>query len=214
MAAPGTSTQMLAFTSTETTVVPKTRVGAHSQQVARYLSEDLQALMRQTSIDLARWLQIPPNEYPSDALFLAELLCNDLEQMLHDRLITGVHVLLCENRLDPRRGGYRVGYHAEYRMQFSALLLKEEALNQYCGRPQFPADVASWERFALLIDWDPQASPQEIEQVRRPRYLFDWVPADDCYDTNSLVQYGGGGLGTVVVRLRSAVPRSVPDQAP
>ncbi len=212
---PGTgtgSTTFLATEATETQTFAAPRVGTRTQQAARYLADDLRTLVNKAHIDLARWLEIPSGstEYVTNPAFLADLICNDIEQLLRDRLITGVHFLLSDTRIDPSSKAYPVRYHVQYLIDIPERSLSDDALVQYGGRIQ-PPDTASLEaRFALLIDWDRQATAEEIAEVRRPLYFFDWRPVNDRYDANSLVRYRTGGLGTEVVRFESATPRNIP----
>src|SRR5216683_7207584 len=86
-------------TQTQTYTVPK--VGTKTQQVSRYLADDLRGLVEDAQIDLNDCLGIPPDGYVTSFEFLADLICNDIEQMLRDGLITGVHFLLSEVTPDP-----------------------------------------------------------------------------------------------------------------
>ncbi|SRR5579883_3447969 len=214
MGNPGVGVQAMTFQVHPSTMT-QVRVGTTTQQIARFLAEDLHILVHEANLDLADWLGIHSDEYPSDPALLVELICNDIEVMLRQRLITGVRFLLSEEKPDQNTNRYRLGYLVEYRIgDIPVRTLNTNPLTAYGGRLQMPNQTSKWPRFALLIDWDPRADRNEVASVMRPSYLFDWVAVNDTYDANSLVEYRRGGLGTVVVRIESTVPGNIPPAQP
>ena len=209
---PGTGTGSTIFLATEATEMQTfaaPRVGTRTQQLTRYLADDLHMLVKDGQIDLAYWLGIPPSEYITDSEFLADIICNDIEQILRDGFIRGVHFLLSDTQPDPMSGCYNLRYHVQYRIDIPVRQLSDDALQQSSDRLQLPRDASLGARFALLIDWNPQLNPAEIELVRRPRYFFDWVPINERYGATSLVRYRTDGLTTEIVQIESTVARNI-----
>ena len=119
-------------------------------------------------------------------------------------MITGIHLLLGEPRLDPNSHAYPLRYHAMY--------LVDEATNVHRslnpdvqrvgGHLAPPKEAANGARCDLLIDWNTTASVQR-RLVCRPDYYFDWKPEQHCFDATMLVNYRIGSLeynGTTLVR--------------
>jgi hypothetical protein len=189
-------------TRTQSYTVP--RVATKTQQISRYLADDLCGLVEDAQIDLKDSLGMPPDGYTTTDEFLAHLICNDIEQMLRDGLITGVHFLLSEDTQDPNTGFYNLRYHVEYQIdndQVAQRSLGGNALQQFGERLTPPSAATVKARFALLIDWSPRITLDDIKEVQRPRYFFDWLPANNRFDGTSLVRFSVGGLGTEVTRI-------------
>jgi hypothetical protein len=158
--------------TTEVTVVP--RVITQSQQIARYFAEDLLQFLKDARIDLARELQIPA-DYTQGPVELVEMLYDDLTHMLRDGLITGIHLLLSEQKADPATHAYPLRYHAWYLIQMPERTLKNSEAKRFGGKLAPPKKIADDARFVLLIDWNMTANERR-RQARRPEYCFDWVP--------------------------------------
>ncbi len=212
MGAPGTGSSSETYVETELTVTPKTFVASKPQQVARYLADDLQDLIRTTRLPLADALGIPPSSrsrYVRNPEHLVDLLFNDITRMLVDRLVTCVHLLLSEPKMDANVRAYKLLYHARYDINIPERSLLEEVLQEYGGRLSVGKLNPGNARFALVIDWAPRAQREDIARVRRPNYNFDWVPLAERYDTGGTVEVRRGGLGDVVVRIESMRPIDV-----
>ena len=212
MASSSSGTETFAtVASTQTSTFALTTTATRTQQAARYIADDLRGLVREAGINLAAALGIPPDEsYVTDAEHLAELICNDIEQMLRDRLIIGVHFLLCEKQLDQTTNAFNIKYHVEYKINLPQRSVIDEVLSGFKDRLLLPRTAAARTRFVLLIDWDPTVNREEIKLVERPRYFFDWRPPNDRYDASSLVHYRTGGLDTIIVRTEFAHPGNIP----
>lgn len=205
------STYEEAYVESDATV--QTYVATMPQQVARYLGDDLQDLIRTTGLSLADALDIPPgsrNRYVRNPEHLVDLLFNDITRMLNDRLVQRVHLLLCDPHLDENSGAYKVLYHARYDISIPQRSLAREELKEAGGRLNIGRLNPGNTRFALVIDWSPRASPAEIRNARRPHYNFDWAPLTDSFDQSGTVEYRRGGLGHIVVRIESMRPRDIP----
>jgi hypothetical protein len=201
----GTATQTITITATRT------------QQVARYFADDLRYLIQEAQIDLPYWLEIPPEEqdYLLSSEDLAELLCNDIEQMLRDKLINGVHFMLSELQPDPNTNKYNLKYHVNYQVNLAPRTLSNDPLTPFGGRLEIPDVAKTAVRFVLVIDWVPGITPENIEGVRRPYYFFDWYAPTDRFDSSCLVSYHpagmeGAGSGVVVTRVEWTAPGNVP----
>lgn len=210
MGAPGTGTASTTFVATETDTHTKTRVATKTQQVAHYLAEDLDSFVEQTNLDLARWLGIPRDQYVGGVNYLVDLLFDDVERMLRERLITGLHLILSEPEPDKNTHMYTMRYHAHYTIAIPERSLVNDILPEYGGRLKPPKELAPGARFVLMIDWDPRADTKKIKEAKPPDYFFHWEPLNQRYDANSLVRFREGRLGTEVVRIESAAPRHIP----
>jgi hypothetical protein len=216
MAGTNVGTQVYATvssTATQTFTITATR----TQQVARYFADDLRDLIREANIDLPYWLEIPPEEqdYLLSSEDLAELLCNDIEQMLRDKLISGVHFMLSELQPDPNTNKFNLKYHVNYQINLAQRTLSNDPLLPFGGRLEVPDAATTAARFVLVIDWVPGITPENIEGVRRPHYFFDWYAPTDRFDSSCLVSYRMGGMddagsGVVVTRVELTAPGNVP----
>lgn len=185
--------------TTEATVVA--RIVTQSEQIARYFTEDLTHFIDETNFNLIEELQIP-SEYARSSEEAIELLYDDLSHMLRDRVITGIHLLLSEQKIDPNSQSYPLRYHAMYLITAPPTTAPTRTLQdqqKQQGGLRFGGLLAppknSWinARFALLIDWDLSANERR-RQVRRPEYHFDWVPRQERFDATTLVRFREGGM--------------------
>jgi len=153
------------------------------EQVAHVLAEDLRLLIDRAALDLAVVLGISLDEYLPQSEDLAEELCDDVERLLQHRLLTAVHLLLCNPMPDPATGSYLVLYHIEYAAALPRTTAPEPS------RKTFQRMLASEREnalvdlhVALVVDWDAHADAQKRSQLRRPYYNFDWYSEHDpCY---------------------------------
>lgn len=193
---PNASTSTTTYADTETTshstVIPS--IITRSEQIAHYFADDLEEFLRLTHIDLAKELQIPYG-YSHDSRDIVSLLYDDLSHMLRDELITGIHLLLSDNRLDSSTGAYLVRYHVQYTVDASRSLSSSVSSQpqRFGGLVAPPKDVWWDARFALLIDWNKGAGAKRY-RVRRPDYNFDWVPEASRFDATSVLLYRQGSL--------------------
>jgi len=202
-----TETYTTTTATAEAVVVP--RVITQSEQVARYFTEDLTYFLRETGINLLDELQIPTDYAHSDREAL-EMLYDDLAHMLRDQLITGIHLLLAEPKLDPNMHAYPLRYHAMYLVEMPARgaggSVQDTQARRQGGYLAPPKQSWVGARFALLIDWNRSASERRL-QAHRPEYCFDWVTRETRYDATTLIRYREGGLtsdGAQVVRRSEA----------
>ncbi|HTK12125.1 MAG TPA: hypothetical protein VL485_33445 [Ktedonobacteraceae bacterium] len=194
-----TETYDTTASTTEATVTP--RVMTQTEQIARYFTDDLTQFVHIANLDLAHELEIPAEE-AGDTQEIIEMLFDDLSHMLREGLITGIHLLLSEPRVDANTGAYPLRYHALYTINQPAVAQRSLKAQRFGGSIEPPDRVWVGARFALLIDWNKSADRRRL-QVRRPEYLFDWVPEQTRFDATSLVRYREGGLtsnGAEVVR--------------
>lgn len=210
MTTSGSQTETYANTKDTTEVTVVARVMTQSEQIARYFTDDLQRFVQVAHINLMQELAIPA-EYASSNEEVIEMLYDDLTHMLREGLITGVHLLLSEPRLDPNSHAYPLRYHAQYLINAPSGVARTLQNNAQRFGGELAPLQRIWEnaRFALLIDWNPSANARR-RQVRRPAYCFDWVPDQDRFDATCLIRYREGGMtynGVVVVeRTESASP--------
>jgi hypothetical protein len=187
-------TETYAYTrdTTKVTVVP--RIITQSEQIARYFTEDLVEFVKQANIDLMRELEIPP-EYARNTDEVVWMLFDDISHMLRDGLITGVHLLLSEPKIDPNSHAYPLRYHAMYTINNPERSLRKpsDTLRRFNGFLAPPRNVWIGARFALLIDWNASAN-QRRRQAHRPEYCFDWVPEQSRFDETSLIRYREGRM--------------------
>ena len=174
--------------STVTTTVTS-QVITQTDQIASYFIKDLEKFVQYAHIDLIDALQIPP-DYSQDTGDIILLLYEDISHMLRDELIVGIHLILCENELDPNTGSYPLRYHVFYAIN--------NASAPAAGTPmppapkgtelQIPPEIWRNTRFSLLIDWDERAIDKHFH-VRRPNYCFDWIPEEMRFDAANLIQW-------------------------
>ncbi len=196
----GTTTYQHVNAGTESGTVTQTMT--ITEQIARFFADDLLKIVRQANIDIARSLGANGEDYLTDPDQLIWLLCNDLEQMLADGLINRVHFMLCEEEPGGTGGAYRVGYHAEY--QIMSTRVGGDMLEY--GQLRLPRDATLWQKFVLVIDWDPTAPVELRRQCVYPKYIFNWFSPSESFDTRYLVRFERGGLGTAVARIQYAQP--------
>src|SRR5262249_1239951 len=148
--------------------------GTVTQQISRYLADDLRLLLKETRADLADVLGIPPEERTplTTSDDLPELVCNDIEQMLRDQLIPAVHFLLSDVNRDQNTFKYNIKYHVQYQMEMGqARALAPTALKSYGGSLSVPVQATAQSQLVILIDWSPTISEIEKETVSYPRYF-------------------------------------------
>lgn len=200
-------------TTEKTTVTPL--ITTQSEAIATYFIDDLTDFIRDMRIDLLKYLEFPPEE-SQDLHEVLQMLFDDLARMLRDRLITGIHLLLSANELDPNVHAYPVLYHAHYQVFVHERILgapkdEEPKSERWGGRLEPPPIAWTHARFALLIDWAPSASRERRKRVNRKfGYLFDWVPDNARYDPSSLLKFRDGGLTMVGANLATRVELQVP----
>lgn len=193
----GARTEAYQHTKATSEVIVVPRIITQSEQIARYFTEDLTKFVELTNIDLMSYLNIPP-DYAHNTEGVIFMLFDDLSHMLRDGLITAIHLLLSDPKVDPNSHAYPLRYHAMYTIDTSraaARTLKkaEDTMKRFNGHLAPPKKVWIDARFALLIDWNPTAAERR-RNVRRPEYCFDWVPEKARFDATSLVRYREGGM--------------------
>lgn len=215
MSTSGARTETYAWSTEKAEAIVVPRVGTHSEQrsithseqIARYFTEDLTYFLQETGFSLLKELQIP-TEYARSNREVVEMLYDDLAHMLRARLITGIHLLLAEPRLDPNSQAYPLRYHAMYLLEWPAGEAQSGDTRAMRLGGHLAPPKQSWAkaRFALLIDWDRSATDRRRE-ARRPEYCFDWVAEEDRYDDTTVIRYREGNLtsgGRVIVQRREA----------
>jgi len=160
------------------------------EQVAHVLAEDLHLLIDRAALDLAVVLGISLDEYLPQSEDLAEELCDDVERLLQHRLLTAVHLLLCNPTPDPATGSYLVLYHIEYAAVLPRTTAPEpsrETLQRMLASERESALAQL--HVALVVDWDTHATAQKRAQLRRPQYNFDWYSQHDPYYPATVVRF-------------------------
>ncbi len=210
---PNSGTKAEQYVIAENTVVvsvtAQTQLIVQSEQIARYFTEDLLHLVNIADINIAKELQVPDG-YSHAREELIEMLYDDLSHMLRNGLITGIHLLLSEPEPDKNVNAYVLRYHAQYLIDNPERSLKTGA-SQSGGVIAPPKNIWSGARFVLLIDWNANVGDQHRD-VRRPEYLFDWVPEEGRYDGTMLVRYRDGGMtvnGATVERREFTLPKAL-----
>lgn len=203
----GTSTYATTSSTSSTTVVPS--IITQSDQIAIYFANDLEAFVDHTYINLAREFQIP-YEYSQETKDIINMLYADISHMLRDRLITGIHIILSDDAMDPGANAYLVRYHVCYTIDNPNVLLPSNGTEADVtgGLVMPPPKVWQNARFALLIDWSPESKGRR-HLVRRPNYLFDWMPREERFDATNVIRYHEGSLvaeNASVKRYQAAPP--------
>lgn len=208
------STTQSASASSSSTIVTS-QVITQTDQIASYFIKDLEKFVRYAHVDLIDALQVPP-DYSQDVADIIVLLYEDISHMLRDRLIVGIHLLLCENELDPNTGSYPLRYHVSYAIN-NPLAPAAGTPTPATGTPpaapkgtelQIPPEIWRNTRFSLLVDWDENAIDKHFH-VRRPNYCFDWIPEEMRFDAVNLVQWQDAGIvlgGAEVNRAETVSP--------
>jgi hypothetical protein len=189
----GVGTPKETFLLTEQTlrgqVDPRLVMYDRPEQVAHVLAEDLRLLIDHAALDLAAILGISLDDYLSHSEDLAEELCDDIERLLQHRLLTAVHLLLCDPLPDPQTGSYRVRYHMEYAAALPRIKTPEpsrDALQRLLASEQGQLERL---HVALVVDWDARADMQKRAQLRRPQYNFDWYAEHDPRYEKTVVRF-------------------------
>lgn len=190
----------------------ETNVMTRSEQIARYLGDDLLYLVKRASIDLGEWLGVP-TDYVRDPDYLVQMICADVELMLRNGLINGADIMVTDPQPDTS-GQYSVRYLSRYLIEgpTEGNPVNPQPAKFWGGliRPPDPT-LASAFHFVFGIEWRPDVDQQARSEVRTPKYLFDWVPADGSYDSSQLVgvRYGGMEIsGASVMRVEFIDPRT------
>ena len=205
----GTKTYIQTKLTPQVTVVPS--IITQSDQIARYFAKDLESFVQHTHIDLAREFQIP-DVYSHNTNDIINMLYADISHMLRDGLITGIHLVLSDDKMDPGSNAYLVRYHVRYTIENPNVPFPSASPGQVTTRGDglTMPDPKVWRgaRFALLIDWSP-ASKGKRDKIRRPEYWFDWLPREERFDATGTLRYSEGGLevdSANVLRYESAPP--------
>lgn len=213
----GIGSKTKAEAEVKTKVTTDTDPIVQSEEIARYLGDDLREFVEKKNIDLAAYLHVSP-ESLLDTVNLIKRLCADIEQMLRRQLIRGVHLLLSDRVQDPNAAAetYKLTYHARYLIYQPERVLRPESEAPWGDRLLPPPDAAGGARFAVLIEWSPEATAQLRASVHWPDYLFNWVPEEAQYDASRLISYRFGGMmasGAEVKRVESSTPESLKNAA-
>lgn len=215
-----TSTYLTTDQTVQATIVPK--IITQSDEIATYFAEDLEEFVRLTHTDLALAFQVP-HEYSQNSRDIINMLYEDISHMLRDGLITGVHLVLSDNIMDPGSNAFIVRYHAQYLIDNpdpNISTIPTQPLNgqspadpqqdgRFGGLLAPPKDVWRDSLFALLIDWSPTARNRR-HSIHRPEYCFDWVTQEKRFDATNVLQFRDGGLAvdsaTVAKRIEFLPP--------
>ena len=206
------------FLETDNTIAPAPFISLKAPEVSRAVARDFVALVTGARLDVAQALAAPASEYVAEPSVFVELLLHDLDRLLRDGLILGVHLLLADPLADPSGQSEPLLYHARYLIAPPSVApgpahnAPDDDDQEQPEQPRqlTPADAvalairaARGARFALLIDWNARIEPAQASQAQRPTYLFDWSPLDR-FGPHSLVRYYAGGLRTELVNVASA----------
>ena len=160
--------------------------------VALTLADDLLFLLPRMHLDLSETLGTLADDYLPQSEDLVEELSEDVERLLRYRLLTSIHLLLCDLTPDPATGGSLVRYACEYTTALARPGSPESttgALRAALAREQQPLDEL---RLVLVVAWDPKADWQKRAQLRRPHYNFDWSSPLDPYQQATVVRFSEG----------------------
>ncbi len=178
-------------------------VEAHAQtyttteQMALYLSKDLEKIVSNSTINLSRTLGIDDDQSSMNSTLLIQWICSDLERLLSRNLISHVLFLLCVSMPDISNS-YKVEYRAEYEIR-TTMSTAENRLYDVNGRIKLPQNANHWNKFFLLVKWADNPDPYELSRTKRPIYLFDWTPPKANFHQEYLVRYNEGGLSSDTV---------------
>lgn len=202
-----------AETEDKTRLTTETDPITQSEEIARYLGEDLAGIVKQANIDLKTYLHVS-QESLLDMMSIVKRLCADIEQMLRHRLIRGVHLLLSDPSEDPSvsNATHTLSYHARYLIYQPERVLRGGSELPWGGPLLPPPDATGGMRFAVLIEWSPDSSADDRACVHWPTYLFNWVPEGATFDAAGLVSYKFGGLmaaGATVTRVEFSTPENL-----
>lgn len=158
-----------------------------TDEMARYVTNDLEELVELTHVNLSDELQIPLEYYHRQEDIIA-LLMDDLSRMLRDELITGIHILLRDRNFDIGSGAYPVRYHVHYTIgQPDSQAVNGGGLISQTRNTLLNA------RFALLVDWN-RIQGSKIKRLGRPEYNFDWVPEAARFKSSNTQPYRTSGI--------------------
>lgn len=150
--------------------------------IAHYLKEDiLQLLQREPPLDLFTWYNLPPGEYPEQAEYIVELMCDDISLLIRENMVATVHLFFSE--IESLDGQFPMTFHALYFVLDPDRKVKATLGTQLIGeRIAPPAEAIEGRRFTVLVDWIPGLTRSKALLARRPRQFFDWVPFDEQMD--------------------------------
>lgn len=175
-------------------VEAQTQTYTTTEQMALYLSKDLEKIISLNSINLAKTLGIEDDQSSTNPVLLIQWLCSDLERLLSRNLISHVLFLLCVSNPDTSNS-YKVEYKAQYEVRTTMTGIDNQ-LYDINGRIKLPQKAYQWDKFFLIVKWADHPDPYELGQTKRPTYLFDWTPPKANFKQEYLVRYNEGGLSS------------------
>lgn len=195
-----------------------------SEQVARYITDDLTHIVNEAHINLMQEFQIHDGYFAHTSnatnatqqmAEVIKMLSDDLMHMMRDELIVGLHILLSDSEMDKGTNAYRAHYHVHYEIDIqSNNTVRPVNIVRVGGLVSIPQRVAQGARFDLLIDWSTSAQGQQ-ENICRPNYWFDWVTEEEYLDAIGMEQYQEGrvedGTQIIVVRTEGIPPEHYQD---
>lgn len=202
-----------AETEVKTRLTTETDPITQSEEIARYLGNDLRGIVKKANIDIKSYLHVS-QEALLDTEGVIKRLCADIEQMLRHRLIRGVHLLLSDPTQDPSASNttYKLNYYARYLISQPERVLRGGSEPPWGDELLPPPDATQGMRFAVLIEWSPDSSAEDRASVHWPNYLFNWVREEAAFDARGLVSYRFGGMmaaGATVKRVEFATTESL-----
>lgn len=147
-----------------------------AESIARYFIEDLEALIRNTNIDLPAYIQQTPGELQLNNRDVLSMLYDDIAHMLRDEVIIGLHVLFSDEQKNDDLNSYPLRYLAKYSFDKIGNNNLEEikSLKSISGPLAPPENIWCNAHFALTAKWNPIARLDRYLRIRRPSYNFDW----------------------------------------
>jgi hypothetical protein len=182
--------------------------------LAQYLKDDLLAYLRDPAapLDLLRWLDLPPGQYPYKPEYMVHLLADDIDMLIRDKLITTVHVIFSD--LEMIDDHYEMTYHARYFVSVPDWLQRHPEIPILRGEAARPAiENMRDKHFMLLVDWLPGITRARIESIRRHRHFFDWIASCEHYDRRTMGTFRQGGVGGAPGNVQS-LPRTTSKLVP
>ncbi|HUY75155.1 MAG TPA: hypothetical protein VMV29_00175 [Ktedonobacterales bacterium] len=171
----------------------------NTEQIAMYLQDDLLKLITDAGIDLFGALNVP-DDYGKDQADLVAMICADIEQMLRRRLISGAEILLSDPDPDAN-GRYVLRYQASYKVEDKQATINPNAaekLGPLGGTIKTLRQTFPGARFAFGVTFRGGVA---LNDIRRPFYLFDWLPNGGTFDGRHLVTFRFGGYNTSDTRV-------------
>jgi hypothetical protein len=175
--------------------------------LAHYLKDDLLAYLNDASapLDLHRWLDLPRGQYPQKPEYMVHLLCDDIDMLIRDKLITTVHVIFSD--LEMINDHYEMTYHARYFVTVPEWVGRhpEVVLGRGASTRAAPETMRD-KHFMVLVDWLSGITRARIASMRRHRHFFDWIASSERFDRRTMATYRQGGVGGTPGNLQS-LPR-------